>query len=182
MRANFLLPFARRLRDRVFEDRAPDFVIGERDNPYMNRWWVIPRNKFFNVYLHQFLHSDDERALHDHPWLFNVSFLISGKYREHTIGAGGINHHILYEAGELKFRGWNAAHRVELVNTYRTPKDLLENHPTPAQCWTLFITGPIIREWGFHCPYVGWVHWKKFTNTIDGVSSTRGAGCGEDDA
>ena len=28
--------------------------------------------------------------------------------------------------------------------------------------WSLFITGPVIREWGFHCPN-GWRHWKQFT-------------------
>jgi hypothetical protein len=56
----------------------------------MRRWWVIPRNKFFNIYLHHFLHSDDDRALHDHPW-WNVSILLrSGSYVEHTIAAGGV--------------------------------------------------------------------------------------------
>ena len=33
-------------------------------------------------------------------------------------------------------------------------------HP-PA--WSLFITGPVTREWGFHCPQ-GWRHWKDFTS------------------
>ncbi|MDN5849106.1 MAG: hypothetical protein L0H63_05630, partial [Nitrococcus sp.] len=27
---------------------------------------------------------------------------------------------------------------------------------------TLFITGPRVREWGFHCPQ-GWRHWRAFT-------------------
>ena len=49
--------------------RPADFVIGGAERPYLRRWWVIPRNRLFNVYLHQFLRSDDDRALHDHPWL-----------------------------------------------------------------------------------------------------------------
>lgn len=24
--------------------RTPDFVIGSDDNPYLLRWWIIPRN------------------------------------------------------------------------------------------------------------------------------------------
>lgn len=54
--------------------RAPDVVIGEADSPYLLRWHPIPRNPIFNVYLHQFLRDDDDRALHDHPWV-NVSLL-----------------------------------------------------------------------------------------------------------
>lgn len=48
--------------------RAPDFLVGGKENPYMKRWWLIPRNKWFNIYLHQFMRDDDDRALHDHPW------------------------------------------------------------------------------------------------------------------
>jgi hypothetical protein len=42
--------------------RAPDQVIGGRERPYMLRWYLIPRNRFCNIYLHHFLRSDDDRA------------------------------------------------------------------------------------------------------------------------
>jgi hypothetical protein len=48
--------------------RRPDFIIGGADNPYLLRWWIIPRNRWCNVYLHKILRDDDPRALHDHPW------------------------------------------------------------------------------------------------------------------
>jgi len=48
--------------------RPPDFVIGPPDDPYMRRWWLLPRNRVLNVYLHHVRHDDDDRALHDHPW------------------------------------------------------------------------------------------------------------------
>jgi len=35
--------------------RKPDFVIGRAGAPYLERWWVIPRNRWFNIYLHHFL-------------------------------------------------------------------------------------------------------------------------------
>jgi len=45
-------------------------------------------------------------------------------------------------------------------------------------CWTLFITGPSIREWGFWCPGGRFVPWQEFTEESEGVSSV-GRGCGE---
>lgn len=141
--------------------RAPDFIIGKPDDHYLRRWFVIPRNRFFNIYLHQFLRSDDDRALHDHPW-WNFSFLLSGRYVEHTIPAGGINRRIEYRAGDLKFRRATAAHRVELID---------------GACWSLFITGPRIRDWGFHCPH-GWKPWQEFTKK--GASGEIGPGCDDE--
>src|SRR5690242_14714107 len=84
---------ARRIRwrlKRIPDRRPPDVIIGGRDRPYMLRWFVIPRNRFFNIYLHHFHRSDDDRALHDHPWL-NLSIILQGEYVEHTIEAGGVN-------------------------------------------------------------------------------------------
>lgn len=144
------------------ERRSPDVEIGGRADPYLRRWWLIPRNRFFNVYLHQFCRSDDDRALHDHPW-WNVSILLDGRYIEHTIDAGGVNRRVERRAGDLKFRRACSAHRIELH---------------AGKCWTLFITGPRLREWGFHCPQ-GWRHWRIFTSGPHG--ETIGRGCGEDD-
>ncbi len=42
--------------------RKPDFIIGGPENPYLLRWYLIPQNRFFNVYLHKILRSDDDRA------------------------------------------------------------------------------------------------------------------------
>ena len=128
--------------------RAPDFVIGSQDDPYLLRWWIIPRNRFFNVYLHCFMRSDDDRALHDHPWT-NLSILLRGRYVEHTIEEGGINVRTERIAPAWKFRPRGSyAHRLELVDGF---------------CWTIFITGPRYRQWGFYCPERGWVHWQDFT-------------------
>jgi len=146
---------------RLVARRDPDFVIGSAEDPYLRRWFVIPRNAFFNIYLHHFLRSDDDRALHDHPW-WNVSLLIDGGYVEHTIPQGGINVRTPRVAGQMKFRFASAAHRVELND---------------GPCWTIFITGPRIRQWGFHCPH-GWKHWQQFTKA--GKPGEVGPGCGDD--
>lgn len=143
---------------RIANRRAPDQIIGRADDHYLRRWYLIPRNPVFNIYLHHFLRSDDDRALHDHPW-WNLSILLEGRYVEHTIPQGGVNQRTLRRAGQMKFRFARAAHRVEL---------------TDGPCWTLFITGPRIRQWGFHCP-AGWRHWKEFTKP--GAPGEIGRGC-----
>lgn len=149
--------------ERVEDKRAPDLVIGRP--AYMLRWWLIPRNRFFNIYLHKFLASDDDEALHDHPWV-NISIILKGSYIEHTIAAGGVKCAKLYKTGDFKMRRAKSAHYIEI------------NEP----CWSLFITGPQIRTWGFHCPN-GWKSWRDFLgqkhgNMADGVKR-EGFGCGE---
>jgi hypothetical protein len=143
---------------RVADSRAPDMLIGKEDDTYLERWYVIPRNRVFNIYLHHFLRSDDDRALHDHPWI-NASILLQGQYTEHTIAAGGVNHRAEYVTGAIKLRRASYAHRVELTN---------------GPCWSLFITGPTMRSWGFHCP-AGWRHWRDFVDTKN--SGQIGRGC-----
>ena len=139
--------------------RMPDFVIGGQHDPYLLRWWLMPRNRFFNVYVHRFLRSDDDRALHCHPWV-NCSVVLEGQYTEHEILPGGVHVAAVRKAGEWRFRrSGKMAHRIEL---------------TDGGCWTLFITGPRYREWGFHCPK-GWVHWERFT--ARGDSGAIGKGC-----
>lgn len=134
-----------------FPRRPPDFIIGTN---YLSRWWVIPRNRFFNVYLHKITGNDDDRALHDHPWL-NCSILLRGSYREITPRGSFIR-----RAGSIVLRRAKAAHRLEVVN---------------GPVWTLFITGPAIRVWGFHCPH-GWVPWRDFVDDLD--TGKIGSGCG----
>lgn len=154
-----ILRLLQRFARRTMAARAPDFIVGGREMPYLNRWFVIPRNRFFNIYLHEFRRSDDDRALHDHPWV-NCSLLVEGVYIEHTIFAGGINKRRLRGPGDLVLRGPRAAHRIEILPGRR--------------CVTLFITGPRLREWGFHCPN-GWVPWQRFVATND--HGAVGAGC-----
>ena len=136
-------------------DRAPDVVIGPVDDPYMLRWWLIPRNEVFNIYYHRVLHSDDDRALHDHPWP-SFSLLVSGILCERT--KDGLR---VILPGQCVFRTPQMAHRLELIGDEAAE--------------TLFITGPRVRDWGFHCPK-GWVHWRDFVGANPGEI---GRGCGE---
>jgi hypothetical protein len=162
----------------VTHSRAPDQIIGGQADPYLLRWYLIPRNPIFNLYLHRFLRSDDDRALHDHPW-FNASLLLEGAYTEHTIAAGGIHRRTLRRKGDVIVRSPWHAHRVELLVrnvVVLRPDGRPTTPPQPHPALTLFITGPRMRGWGFHCPERGWVHWREFTDPDD--SGTIGPGCG----
>lgn len=151
--------------------RAPDFVVGKAGgHVYLRRWWVIPRNPLFNIYLHEFVNSDDDRALHDHPWP-SISIVLSGLYTE------------LLPAHPQQSAGWDYMPNG-LVRVLRRPGDVIprratlrhriEVSPALGSCWTLFITGPVVREWGFHCR-AGWVPWRKFVDERD--HGALGAGC-----
>jgi len=133
--------------------RMPDFVIGDN---YLRRWWVVLRNEFCNVYLHEIRQSDDDRALHDHPWA-NRSLIIAGSYQEHT--PDGV---FVRNAGDVIDRQADALHRLVV--------DVSE------PVISLFMTGPVVREWGFACPK-GWVQWRDFVDSRDGGQI--GRGCGE---
>jgi len=146
----------RSLVDGVARRRQPDFIIGDnKADPYMRRWWVIPRNRFFNIYLHHFLKDDDDRALHDHPW-WSASLTLDGDMIE-VYRKGKEDHVRCVVTGDLVFRSGKFAHRMIV----------------PRPSWTIFITGPVYREWGFLCP-AGWRHWKAFTAAGDKGGIGRG--------
>lgn len=147
----------------IVHSRQPDFRIGSETpggfDAYLERWYVLPRNDAFNVYLHRFLRSDDDRALHDHPWE-NESWLLDGEYIEHLPDGRALRR----VAGERVSRKATDRHRIELV----------EGEAAPI---SLFVTGPKIREWGFWCEGERFVHWRDFTAADD--RGAIGPGCGE---
>ena len=153
-------------------DREPDETIPKAQpgrTDYLRRWYIIPhaRDRAHwrwlregNAFLHHFRRSDDDRGNHDHPW-WNISILLSGRYLEHGPGRPPK----LRRPGNVVFRRAEAAHRVELLRD-------AQGREIPV--WTIFITGPKVREWGFLCPK-GWRHNKDFL----GEDGAKGQGCAE---
>lgn len=141
------------LADR-FEARLytkPDEEIGGTPGaPYMSRWHIVRLYPFFNIYLHLFHHSDDDRARHNHPW-WSISILLNGSYNENM--AHGM---FLRKKGCAYARRASTYHRVELIKGSCAGKYIGEMPVT-----TLFITGPKVRDWGFECPQ-GFRPWEKF--------------------
>ena len=153
-------PLAERLKA-IADTRPPDLVIGDPANPYLLRWWVIPRvEKEERIYLHKMLRSDDDRALHDHP-ADNVSLILEGGYDEVvpvcTDRPNGPQMVLPRRAGDVIVRRAADAHRLVMRE---------------SATWSLFTMGPTIREWGFHCPK-GWRSWGEFCTT-DGEGKNTG--------
>lgn len=154
---NWLTAKLLRAHDRYTTNHKMDFRIPPPEDipAYMLRWWRIPRNAFLNIYYHIVLRSDDDRAHHDHPfWSFSIVLL--GGYYEHTIAAGGIHHRKWCGPGMIKFR-WSGkfAHRLELERFHPGNHHLTGDGEIPAK--TIFITGPVLRRWGFHDGPRGWI-------------------------
>lgn len=140
---------------RYAQNHPPNLVLGDPATPSLLRWHLIPRNWFFNVYLHKWMDSDRDKVLHDHPYA-NISVVLEGSYVEQT--KRGLRR---YGAGAIKLRRAKSPHRI-IMNTGKP-------------CWTIFITGPRIREWGFHCPN-GWKDWKSFVKLRNAGDPSGGCG------
>ena len=127
-------------------------VIGKN---YLTRWHIIPRNPYFNIYLHKFT-GDDQRLPHCHPWA-NLSVLLKGKVRERYISDDYAHvpdkyKHMafcqsvrLLAPGNVVYRPATFTHRLEVVD---------------GPVWTLFLTLRRYRPWGFYGPK-GFVHWRE---------------------
>lgn len=141
---------------RCIPRRPWDVKVGE----HMLRWHVLPRNDWFNVYVHKMVANDDEHATHDHPY-YSVSLCLRGAMVECVRQADGQETWRPVNAGDVVARPARFAHRLSIVGA-----------ETPV---TVFITGPRIREWGFWCAE-RWVHWRDFTRA-QRFKGDLGGGC-----
>lgn len=107
--------------------------------PYKEIGWVdigeaffryqIAKTPWFNIYLHQ-LDAPEWHPVgcHDHPWWF-ITFLLRGGY--------------------LEYNGKSLKRRYAGQILYR-PADYHHDVTTPyGRSWSLIITGPKSRNWGF---------------------------------
>jgi hypothetical protein len=109
--------------------REPDDLVGPPGRPFMKRWYIIPRNPVFNIYLHEFV-NDDYDVPHSHPW-WSLSFILKGSYLEHVNGQRKVR-----EKWGLVLRRPETFHRIQYLE----------------RCWSIFLTGPRLKKWGFQTP------------------------------
>lgn len=94
--------------------------------PYLVRWRF--ETPWGSIRLHHWLAPDDPRHRHDHPWSF-VTFVLKGGYTD--LSPNGDSH---LKAPAIQYR--DATHQHTVV-------------PDLGGAWTVIVTGPKIRNWGF---------------------------------
>lgn len=118
----------------------PSQVLDNGIDVYMRRWYIERSKDTGNVHLHHTLRSDYDPEPHDHPW-DNLSVWLKGTGLEQVVTDEGETIVLERPPGTMVYRRAEDSHRM------------LVGEPT----WTLFLTGPKIREWGFHHDG-GWMH------------------------
>lgn len=81
-----------------------------------------------SIRLHHWFHSDDARYFHDHPWWFLTLILAGGYTDANPAGNDRMT------PGTIRYRPALHSHTVKV---------------DPGGCWSILITGPKTRRWGF---------------------------------
>lgn len=144
----FILNWLFLIFDTIMKFLGRHRIINDRIDmkPYLERYYLFLKDRGtfpFNIFLHKFIKSDPD-DLHDHPWNYRTLILLGG-YWEYTEKGK-------FWRGPLSYRFSPAEsfHRIELDN----------NIP---YCWTLFMPGTRVREWGFKTKD-GWIHNENYYN------------------
>lgn len=119
-----------------FQDIRP-----HASTPYLLRyfcagWTPTSSAKGPAVFLHHFLSSDPDDALHSHPWAWGLSLILVGGYVEaRATENGGAPTRRAYNPGDTNILRPGDRHRI----------DLLER-----DCWSLFLAGEYAQPWTFY--------------------------------
>ncbi len=162
--------------ERVLMALLPYFEITKTVNGekvvYLRRFFLWRNHHGHSIYLHHILRSDDDPDPHDHPFDF-TSIILRGGYFDQEWGFvppsvdGGPGNRYQKEGtpvfpGEIVRRPASHIHRVILFSKdygWDANGSFVSGPPTPA--WTLVITGPHFRHWGF-IKEDRWVYWREY--------------------
>lgn len=112
--------------------------IGRPECPYARRW--VLNFRAFSVRVHHWVASDDPRFFHDHAWAFLTVCLRGGYVDASPAGDDRLR------VGSVRYRAAEHRHTV---------------HVDPGGAWTVLVTGPVIRDWGFWTDR-GWLRMRRY--------------------
>lgn len=141
--------FIRRVRDNPRTRMAP---IGPVADPILYRYFVIPRNRLFNIYLHC-IHRSDVGDLHDHR-MACISVVLQGHYYEERFARRPVPGKPLPVISKFVVEP-----RRPLFRWARTPHRIVLERDTKDCVWSLFIGFPHTRNWGFWRDVGGKARW-----------------------
>lgn len=132
------------------DDKRWAYTIVTEGSPYLTRV-LFPRVRLpklgpfpgcdFRPMLHHFHRGDGDQDLHNHPWRWGLSFILSGSYVEERLEAvlPNINGDVTVATETRLVRFFN-----RLTDTdYHRVRELR------GDVWTLFVTGERSQDWGF---------------------------------
>jgi hypothetical protein len=113
--------------------------IRPHGQPYLTRYFLAGWNPYTKqrgpaVFLHHFVASDPNDAVHSHPWAWSSSLVLVGGYREYRC-TGERRTVREYRPGDVNVLAASDQHRIELLD---------------RDCWTLFLVGDYAQPWGFY--------------------------------
>jgi len=119
-------------------DRLPCRIIADAAGVYLERYY-LGRMFGWTFYLHRFVAPDPGEALHDHPWPFALSLVLTGGYKEWrgdlaSVAAAKVHARWL-RPGRINLIRGGDFHRVAAV--------------APGGAFTLFAHRPHRLAWGF---------------------------------
>ena len=129
-------------------------INDETGTLYMRRgrfWGWIPshgnRDHWSHLYLHRIYRPDSDRLIHNHPWRFSVSFILSGGYIEERLREV---ERIDVNTGEKYPDYWIEKRHVRpfTFNVF-TQKSAHRITHLNGPVYTLFFAGPKVQSWGF---------------------------------
>lgn len=159
-------------------NRLPCRIISDDGTPYLERYYICT---LFGVrfYLHRFVGSDPARGLHDHPWAWARSIVLSGWYFEerrdgklHKVRwfnklTGDTFHRVILPKHDV----WVTTH-YEHGNVTSSSQWVRCDQP----CWTLFFhAAEYSKPWGFlkMRDSTGMGYWKPWNWPSNGMGSSK---------
>ncbi len=143
------------LLKRLFRYREIQHTDGR---PYLDRYFILfkkrPAWAPFNIFLHRFHSSDDDRAYHDHPWTWWGSFILCGGYWEH-------------KSQPKPHQEWHGALSFRVNKPHTLHRLSLDKEKAQSETWTLFFVGKRFRDWGFSETGNDWTDYRKYLSLPD---------------
>lgn len=146
---------------RQLVERLPSLTIAKEGKKYLTRYYVFLKDRVFgNIFIHHFhrsdmdVGSDGQGLLHNHPFDWSFSIVLSGGYREERRRPDGTVYTKVVKPFSFNFLSKKDFHRVDLLD---------EN----KGAWTIFFTGSRKNN--------SWQFWDRTSNQFIDWKSVVGA-------
>lgn len=112
-------------------------IRGFANEPYLERYKFASLGPV-RVFIHRFVASDPDRGIHDHPWDWSFSLVLTGGYNEVRMMRRGDPTSVI----QRRIRPFT----VNIIRGHDFHRIVL---PEGRTAWSMFFHGPRTKRWGF---------------------------------